>query len=574
MAGGYTPPVTRRASLVLLGVLGVGVFLAGMELMITAVALPSIIVHFSEQIYGAPDWRVLRAASWVVNGYLLVYVVTMPLAGRLADIVGARRLVYCGLVLFAVGSALAGAAQTLEQLVAARLLQAAGGGTLVPVATAAASHLFEGHARPRALGVVGALTFLGMAAGPFAGAAILERIHPEVLLAALDPGADPSVAPAAAFLAPAWRWVFYVNVPVGIAALALAWAVSAGWETPRRAARVDLAGGALVGLGLGALLVGLTLTGSSPGPGDGGPDPAAVARGALLVGGVATVLAVASGLRRRDPFLDPRLFRRPAFAGAALVSLITGYGLATAIVGGAVFVDRVLYGGPGDQQVALGTLAGATAAGALAAGFVARHASLRLVTLVGLALSVAALARMGTWPGREVDLAELALVLGAFGAGFGLTVTPRSTAAVEAAGRAAFGAASATVTVARMIGMAVGLAILTSYGSSTIDRLAADVYATPDAYRRYIPEDLRDRSLDDGLVVDALETWASDEAARILEGIFLAAAGVTLLAVPPALVLGGRPRILTGEGVATATAPGAEGGEGDGEAGTEPTLAL
>lgn len=566
--------MSRRASLVLLGVLGAGVFLAGMELMITAVALPSIIVHFSERIYGAPDWRVLRAASWVVNGYLLVYVVTMPLAGRLADIVGARRLVYGGLVLFALGSALAGAAQTLEQLVAARLLQAAGGGTLVPVATAAASHLFEGHARPRALGVVGALTFLGMAAGPFAGAAILERIHPEVLLAALDPGANPSGSPAAAFLAPAWRWVFYVNVPVGIAALALAWAASAGWETPRRAGRLDLAGGSLVGLGLGGFLVGLTLMGSSPAPAEAGPDPTAIARGALLVGGVATVLAVASGLRRRDPFVDPQLFRRPAFAGAALVSLITGYGLATAIVGGAVFVDRVLYGGPADQQVALGALAGATAAGALAAGFIARHASLRLVTLVGLAVSIAALGRMGTWPGRDVDLIELALVLGAFGAGFGLTVTPRSTAAVEAAGRAAFGAASATVTVARMIGMAVGLAILTSYGSSTIDRLAADIYATPDAYRRYIPEDLRDRSLDDGLVVDALETWASGEAARILEGIFLAAAGVTLLAVPPALVLGSRPRILTGEAVATAAAPGSEGGEGDGEAGTEPTLAL
>ena len=89
----------------------------------------------------------------------------------------------------------------------------------------------------------------------------------------------------------------------------------------------------------------------------------------------------------------------------------------------------------------------------------------------------------------------MALGLGVYGLGFGLTVTPRSTAAVEAAGRRAFGTASAVVTVARMLGMAVGLAILTAYGSTTIDRLYDEVYATPDAYLQFIPESLRDRPL-------------------------------------------------------------------------------
>ena len=118
-------------------------------------------------------------------------------------------------------------------------------------------------------------------------------------------------------------------------------------------------------------------------------------------------------------------------------------------------------------------------------------------------------------------------------------VTPRSTAAVEAAGRRAFGIASSVVTVARMIGMAVGLAILTAYGSTTIDRLSAEVYATPDAYLEFIPEELRDRPLRDPLVVEALEAWASREAASIMVGLFLVAAVVTVGAVPPALALGG-----------------------------------
>ena len=93
----------------------------------------------------------------------------MPLAGRLADLWGARRLFLGALVVFTVGSVLAGAAQNLDQLIAARLVQAVGGGVLVPVGTAAAAHLFDGHGAARALGVIGALTFLGMAAGPFLG---------------------------------------------------------------------------------------------------------------------------------------------------------------------------------------------------------------------------------------------------------------------------------------------------------------------------------------------------------------------------------------------------------------------
>ena len=106
-----------------------------------------------------------------------------------------------------------------------------------------------------------------------------------------------------------------------------------------------------------------------------------------------------------------------------------------------------------------------------------------------------------------------------------------------------------------MLGMAVGLAVLTAYGSTTIDRLSSQVYATPDAYLAYIPESLRDRPLKDPLVVEALETWASREAAAIMVGLFVVAAGVTLAAVPPALALGrgtGRhrsaTRMLAGDG--------------------------
>ena len=525
----------RRSAYVLLAVVGAGVFLAGLELMVTAVALPSILADLADPTLGSA-WVEMRKASWIINGYLLVYILTMPMAGRLADLWGARRLFLGALVVFIVGSALAGASQTMDQLIAARLVQAVGGGVLVPVGTAVASHLFGGAARPRALGVVGALTFLGMAAGPVVGAAILASVHPETVIAT----AGLHGTPIAAILEPAWRWVFYINIPIGIIALVLAWAASPDWETPHRGGRVDIVGAATYGVALVAGLLGLTLLGSKEVAGT-SLDPLVVTLALLGLAALATVAAVVRGLRTDDPFLDPRLFRSVAFSSAALVSLLTGYAFATAIIGGAVFVDRVLYGGPDQQRLALGALAGATAVGALVSGFVVRVVPLRLVALGGLALSIGGLLAMSRWT-SETSLETVALGLGAFGLGFGLTVTPRSTAAVEAAGRRAFGTASAVVTVARMLGMAVGLAILTAYGSSTIDRLYDEVYATPDAYLQFIPESLRDRPLRDPLVVGALETWASREAASIMVGLFVVAAGVTAVAIPPSLTLGGRRR--------------------------------
>jgi MFS family permease len=537
--------MTRTARLVLLAVLGAGVFLAGLELMITAVALPSIVTDLA-------DWTELRRASWIINGYLLVYVVTMPLAGRLADLWGVRRLFYAGLIAFTLGSTLAGRAQSLDELIGARLVQAVGGGILVPVGTAAASHLFDTRLRPRALGVIGALTFLGMAAGPFVGAAVISGIHPADGLDSLQIREGPL---RDAFDA-AWRFVFYVNVPIGLVALALAWAASAGFDTVRKPGRPDLLGALAFSIAIGLLLLGLTLLGD---------DATAPTIAPLLATAVvATIVAGWWSLRREEPFLDLRLFRIPAFASAALVSLLTGYGFATAIIGGAVFVDRVLYGGPDDQRLVLGALAGATALGAFVSGFVLRRAGLRLTTLVGIAASAGALAAMSLWS-PQTPITPAAGWAAVFGLGFGLTVTPRSTAAVEAVGRSAFGVASATVTVARMIGMAVGLAILTAYGSTTIDRLTAAVYATPDSYKAFIPEPLRDRPLRDGLVVEALETWAAGEASRIMVGIFIVAAGVTAVAAVPALSLR-RTRILAPNLAAERTAAGDEPDEQTGTA--------
>lgn len=521
----YTRAVTRGSALVLLVVLGIGAFLTGLELMVTAVALPAIVVDLA-------SWAELRKASWIVNAYLLTSVVTMPLAGRLADRWGVRRPFLGALAVFGLGSLLSGSAQSLDWLIAGRVVQAVGGGVLVPVATAAASHLYDDEARPRALGAIGALTFLGMAAGPFVGAWILGTIHPADALVAAGIG-----RPLLDGLDASWRYVFYVNVPIALAALGVAWAASAGWDTHRGTSHIDPLGAVVATAGLAAILIGLTLGGSERVEALGVTvDPWVAVAGLVGGGALALVGGVQMAARRGGPVVELSWFRSRVFGSAAIVSLLTGYGFATAIIGGAVFVDRVLYGGPDVQRVALGSLAATTALGALASGFVLRLLGLRLTTLVGLGLGVVALWRMSAWT-PATGLQEVAVSLAGFGLGFGLTVTPRSTAAVEALGRRAFGIASATVMVARMLGMAIGLAVLTAFGSTVIDRLYQQVYATSDAYKQFIPIALRDRSLKDGLVVQALEQWASNQAATILVGIFLVAALVMAVAIVPTLAL-------------------------------------
>ncbi len=499
--------MSRNARYLLFAALCVGVFLVGVELLVTAVALPFIVADLA-------DWTRLREASWIINGYLVAYVAVMPLAGRAADRYSVPTLFAGSLALFAIGSIAAGAAQSLEWLIGARIVQGLGAGAIVPLATAGASHLFEGSTRARALGVVGALTFLGMAAGPFLGAAVLQGVQLT----------EPPL------IAPAWRWIFYLSAPLAMLAAVYTWAAAPSW--PRSSVRsqgLDLIGAALFTTAVAGGLVAITSIGQA--------DPIIVA----AIAGVAVVslsLAVIRFATARSPFLDLNHFRDRTFSGAVLLSLLTGYGLATAIIGGAVFIDRVRYAGPGEQQVALGSLAPATAVGALGSGFVLRRTGVVVLSLIGLVLSISGLLWLSTAT-VETTLALLVGGLAAFGFGFGLTVTARSTAAVESLGRQAFGVASAAVTVARMLGMGIGLAALTVLGSNRIEALSR-VLIDQQARDAVLPPSLQGRPLEDYLVVNALEAWAANQAATILSTLFLVAAIVTAVAILPTLAMRNR----------------------------------
>ena len=210
-------PVAAWAAL---GFASLGVLLGGAELMVVAIALPAIVADFG-------GWADLGRVSWIVNAYLLAYVVAMPLAGRGADLWGALRLYVVALLLFVIGSAGAGLARFagpedgLAWLIGFRVIQGFGGGALVPLSMALASHLFSGRARATALGVEGAATYIGMAIGPAYGAWVLLNFNVPI------PGVDIA----------SWQWIFLLNVPIGIVTLLLIYVVAGGIETPRVRAR-------------------------------------------------------------------------------------------------------------------------------------------------------------------------------------------------------------------------------------------------------------------------------------------------------------------------------------------------
>ena len=505
----------------ILVVASLGVFLGGAELMVVAIALPSIVADFG-------GWGDLGHASWIVNAYLLAYVVAMPLAGRAADLWGARRLYLVALSLFCLGSLGAGLSRVagpvagLDWLIAARVVQGFGGGALVPLSMALASHLFTGRSRAAALGVEGAATFVGMAVGPAYGAWVLLHVSLPI------PGLDLS----------GWQWIFFLNVPAGILTLLLLYVVAGGVETPRARGGIDLVGGLLVATTLVVGVGALSLSGQR-GWGD-----------AWILLGLAAAVLLATGfvlreLRQSAPLIDPRLFTDLRFAASNGVSLLTGYTLVTAIIGGPVFVNRVLNAGADRSAAALTALTLAIAIGAVLGGVSSGWVGQRLTAVAGVALTVIGLVLASGW-GVDSDLPRLQRDLAVFGVGFGLTVSPRATAAVEAAGASAYGVASAMLQVTRTIGMSVGLALLTSIGQNRIDELNAlvndparrDALVTTLGHHEFVGVDPR-ASL---ALVDLLEAWSRGEAAGVLRLVLQIAVAVAVVTVLPALLVEGRRR--------------------------------
>jgi len=283
LSGNVIPDDGERAGKwAVLGIVAIGVFMATLDSSIVNISLPSIAQYFGVPLNGA--------VSWVIIAYLVTTAGILLTAGRLADMVGRKAVWLCGLVLFTASSALCGVVPALAFLIAARAMQGIGGALLMAVSPAMLTTAFPAYERGRALGLNAVIVALGVSVGPTLGGLITAYLS--------------------------WRWIFYVNVPVGIIGLILTLRVLTE-RLHRNPGRFDPWGAVLLAIGLAGLTAGLSF-----GQELGWASPILIAL--LVIGIAALILLPFVEMRVANPIIDLSLFRRRVFVSANL-SLVLNF---------------------------------------------------------------------------------------------------------------------------------------------------------------------------------------------------------------------------------------------------------
>ena len=405
-----------------------GIFLAALDQMVVVTALPNIMVDIKVPV------TELDKAAWIIIGYLLGYTVAMPLMGRISDVYGHARIYIVSLLIFLAGSVLAATATNLPWLVAARMIQAVGGGALIPVTMAIAGETYPLHHRAIALGLVGAAAEAGGVLGPLYGGVITE--------------------------AWGWRWIFWINLPLSLLMVYLVYRFVT--YSKRLQSQVDYVGGLTLGTSLACLVLALSQTlgtWSSP-----------YTIGLLLGCVFFFALFMQRELGVRQPLIDLSMFRNGIFSAANLTHLLVGAALIMAIVNIPLITDTIMGKEPLEGGLRLMRLTAMIPVGAIVGGFLCQRLGYRLPTLLGLCLAALSFYLLNHWP---LDVAEPRLtrdlLIGGFG--FGLVIAPIGTAVINSVKEGQKATAASLVTLMRMVGMMMGLAVLTSWGTGRYEVL-------------------------------------------------------------------------------------------------------
>ncbi|MFF0293749.1 MFS transporter [Kitasatospora sp. NPDC004614] len=417
-----------------LATLCVTMFMAMLDNVIVNIALPRIGRDLDTGISGL---------QWVAEGYSLVYAALLLTGGTLGDRFGRTRVFRVGLALFTVGSAAAALAGDIGVLVAARMLQGVGAALLTPGSLAILGQVFtDEKERARAIGLWSGVSALGLSIGPVIGGPMVDAFG--------------------------WASVFWINVPVGLVALVLAFRVLPVIAPRER--RIDLTGLALSAAGLGALVYGLI-----EGPGRGWTDPVVLACGAAAV--VLLAVFVAVELRSAEPMLELRLFRDRVLAGAQLSGLMVSFGMFGALFFLPLMLQGVMRWSPTDAGYAgLPMTAVIMLAAPLSGRLTARHGT-RLPLVLGISLCAVGLGGLSLYDGHA-HYWSYVWTLVVLGFGMGLTFTPVSIAVLQRVAPAQTGMASATINTLRELGGVLGIAVL---GAVLTNRLTG---ALTDSFRR------------------------------------------------------------------------------------------
>jgi EmrB/QacA subfamily drug resistance transporter len=424
----------QQRTIATLVIVSLALFMVVLDNLIVTVALPAIRADLG---------ATLQSLEWTINAYTLAFAVTLLPGSALGDRFGRRRLFLIGLALFTASSAAAALAPTTGALVAARALQGVGGAIVAPLTLTLLAEAFPADRRGAALGIWSGISGTGVALGPLVGGAVVEGIS--------------------------WHWIFWINVPIGLALLPAAAALLRESHGPSR--RLDLPGVGLAATGLFGLVFGLVR-----GQAEGWTSPVIVTS---LAAGVAVLIAFAAWeLRARAPMLPLGLFRRRTFAVTNAVSFFMYFGTFGSIFLLTQVLQMVMGFSPLQAGVRMLLWTGATMIVAPIAGVLSERHGPRAFMAAGLALQAGALAWFAAVTTTSTAFSEVAVPFVMAGAGMGLVFAPSASALLSIVSPAQAGQASGTNNAIREVGGVFGVAVLSTIFAHAGDLTSPAAFVT------------------------------------------------------------------------------------------------
>lgn len=412
-----TPPASPREVRIVVAGLMMALALASLDQNIVGVALPRIV----------SDLGGLSHLSWVITSFMLTSTATTPLYGKLSDMYGRKPLFIVAILIFLAGSCLCGVAGSMTQLVVFRGIQGIGAGGLMTLAMTTIADLVAPRERGRYQGMFGAVFALSSIAGPLLGGFITDALS--------------------------WRWIFYVNVPIGIPAMAL---IVFGFHRPHHKVshKIDYAGVLYLTVGTVALLLVLTLGGVQY------PWSSPLILGLTAAAVTLTVLLMYTERRSPEPILSPHIFHNKVVMIATSTMSLTFMGLFAAAIFLPLFFQLVLGFAPARAGLMMAPMTGGVVVASFLGGrLVSATGRYKIFPVVGLAAaSLSFLAVMwAAISGAGLAAVEVALII--LGAGFGLVMPNLMVAIQNAVSPRELGAATATSAFFRSLGGTFGVAM-------------------------------------------------------------------------------------------------------------------
>jgi EmrB/QacA subfamily drug resistance transporter len=409
-------PITQRRRLIIIGALLLGMLLAALDQTIVATALPTI----------AGDLHGLSHISWVVTAYLLASTVSTPLWGKLGDLYGRKTFFEASIVIFLIGSALAGLSHSMFELIAFRAVQGIGGGGLLTGAQTIVADVVPARERGRYQGLFGSVFGVTSVLGPLIGGFFVDNLS--------------------------WRWVFYVNIPIGAVALAVVAAVLPG-HLRRAQHKIDYLGTVLLAGSATSLVLLTSLGGTTYAWGS---APIFIFGAAAVVLGAGFVWAES---RAAEPVIPLRLFRNRVFSASSGVGFVVGF----AMFGSIAYLPQYMQIVKGDSPTVSGLrllplMVGLLTTSIISGRLVTRWGRYRVFPIVGTAVMTLGLYLLSHL-GVTTNYWLISLYMLVLGAGIGLSLQVLVVAVQNAVSYTDLGAATGGATFFRSIGGSFGTAI-------------------------------------------------------------------------------------------------------------------